>query len=69
MFDYEETTRETVIDGIKLHYDACSGGDLESAKEFYKNAFDYIGTSKSMIINGVTQNSTVDYHFFIYKNK
>lgn len=55
--------------GKKIPYDACHTGTLNDAKEFYKDSFEYIGTSKILYHNGVKNVYKTDYHCFIRKKK
>ena len=63
-----DPVRQANINGNIVFYDACSDGDLEEAKEFYLN-FEYIGSGKGLILDGVHCCKDVEYHFFTRKRR
>lgn len=72
-FGEKEPTREAVINGERVPYDAMdSTVSLEEAKAFYSNYY-YMGSSRQYYINGVLQTVSGglpdECHFFILKSK
>ncbi len=60
-----EPTRECLIKGVRLEYDACSSSSLIEAKKSYKNDFpNYIGSGRVYFINGTKNISKYNLHFF-----
>jgi hypothetical protein len=61
---HEETVTEAMIAGQRVPYDACSSNTLESAKEFYGRAFEYIGSGYVLFIDGTRNEFPELHHFF-----
>lgn len=59
---------ECLIDGQKVHYDACSVQDLEKAQEFYGPAYKYIGSGYVTFHNGTKNTWDYIHHFFKRQN-
>ena len=55
---------ETVINGVRQEYDGCAEGDLNKAKEFFKE-WVYIGDSKIVYIDDRKINLDCVHHFFV----
>ena len=64
---YFNPTRQCLIDGIIVDYDACTTNSKESGDKLYGNSYNYIGSSYTYYIDG-TKNVSIDLHHF-YKLK
>lgn len=63
--DYKEPTRECLIKGNAVAYDACSTSMLYKARGFYNpEIFKYIGSGRTYYINGTENKSKRVHHFF-----
>ncbi len=56
---------ETLINGKRIEYDACSQSDLEVAKSIYNKGWEYIGSGNEIFVNGNPNLSKDWYHFFV----
>ena len=58
---------ETLINGKRIEYDACSQSDLEVAKAIYTSnkGWEYIGSGNEIFVNGNPNLSKDWYHFFV----
>ncbi len=54
------------LDGKLVPYDACSKNSLSEAKAYYEH-FEYIGSSKVMVLDGKETVWDEPYHFFRFK--
>jgi hypothetical protein len=50
--DHKEVFCECVVNGERRSFDAADDGDLEEAKEAYKNVFEYFGSGLICYYNG-----------------
>lgn len=65
MHSLSNSKTECLINNKVIVYDACSSNDsLDKAKKFYKNKFEYIGSSNTYYINGRKNISEKLHHFF-----
>ena len=63
-FGMTSVKTQCLLDGKIVYYDACSSGNLEDAKDFYKKNFEYIGSGYIYYINDVNNTSDKLHHFF-----
>ena len=61
-------SREVVIDGKRVSYDAMSALPYKMALDAYGKRYQYIGESSVLYVNGVKSESKSSYHFFIKRN-
>ena len=61
-------SREVVINGKRVSYDAMSALPYKMALDAYGKRYQYIGESSELYVNGVKSESKSSYHFFIKRN-
>ena len=64
MLKFNKFKHEAIIDGKKVPYDACGSGKLEDSLEFYKDDYEFIGSTKTLVINDTEVEDKEPVHVF-----
>jgi len=62
-------TCEALIKGKRIEFNAQHTGDLQEAKNYYKDAFRYVGTTRTVWCNGIKSTAKETHHIFVRNSR